>query len=383
MPHSELMVGNKAVAYGAKLARIEVTSAYPITPQTTIVHYLAEFVANGELDAKFIEVESEISAQISVQGASFAGARTFTATSGPGLFYMHHPMYGLRRPVVMAVVHRGAKSMQPDHTDLMAQRDTGWIQLYCEDNQEVLDTTIMAFKIAEDERVHLPVALGMDGYILSYTAEPVEIPDQEDVDKWLPPFNPKYGLGDPLPYDDWKLAQPVRGYGTQEAWIEHHEHLMNAKKIVSEVDEQFYKAFGRKYGGLFEEYKCEDADAVIIAMGTIASTARPAITKLQEDGYKVGLIKLKTFRPFPDVELREIAKKYKAIGVIDRNVSLGSGGVVHSELRGALYDMDERPNVIGFHTGMAGKEVTPQHINHIAKKTLRSIGEKVDQVEWV
>ena len=163
----ELMVGNKAVAYGAKLARIEVTSAYPITPQTTIVQYLAEFVANGELDAKFIEVESEISAQISVQGASFAGARTFTATSGPGLLYMHHPMYGLRRPVVMAVVHRGAKSMQPDHTDLMAQRDTGWIQLYCEDNQEVLDTTIMAFKIAEDERVHLPVALGMDGYILS------------------------------------------------------------------------------------------------------------------------------------------------------------------------------------------------------------------------
>lgn len=383
MPHKELMVGNKAVAYGAKLAKIQVTSAYPITPQTTIVQYLAEFVANGELNAKFIEVESEISAMISMQGASFGGARTFTATSGPGLYYMHHPMYGCRRPIVMAVVHRGGKSMQPDHTDLMAQRDTGWIHLYCEDNQEVLDTTIQAFKIAEDERVHLPIALGMDGYILSYTAEPVEIPDQEDVDKFLPPFKPKYSLGTAISYDEWKAAQPGGGYGSQGAWIEHHEHLMKSKKVINEVDEAFFKAFGRKYGGLYEEYKCEDADAVIIAMGTIASTARSAITQLQEDGHKVGMVKLKTFRPFPGDELRAIAKKYKAIGVIDRNVCLGSGGVVYNELRGALYDMDERPNVVGFHTGMAGKEVTPDHIKHIAKKTLRSIDEKVDQVEWV
>ena len=383
MPHKELMVGNKAVAYGAKLARIQVTSAYPITPQTTIVQYLAEFVANGELDAKFIEVESEISAMISMQGASFGGARTFTATSGPGLHYMHHPMYGCRQPIVMAVVHRGAKSMQPDHTDLMAQRDTGWINLYCEDNQEVLDTTIMAYKIAEDERVNLPVVLGMDGYILSYTPEPVEIPDQADVDKFLPPYKPKTGLGDPLPYAEWKAAQTPGSYGTQGAWIEHHEHMLESKKVINEVDEAFFKAFGRKYGGLYEEYKCEDADAVVIAMGTIASTARATITKLQEERHKVGLIKLKTFRPFPGVELREIAKKYKAIGVIDRNVSLGSGGVVFNELRGALYDMDERPNVVGFHTGMAGKEVTPDHIKHIAKKTLGSIPEKVDQVEWI
>ncbi len=383
MPKKELMVGNKAVAYGAKLAKIQVTSAYPITPQTTIVQYLAEFVANGELDAKFIEVESEISAMISMQGASFGGARTFTATSGPGLHYMHHPMYGCRRPIVMAVVHRGAKSMQPDHTDLMAQRDTGWIHLYCEDNQEVLDTTIMAYKIAEDERVNLPVALGMDGYILSYTAEPVEIPDQEDVDRFLPPYKPKTGLGDPLPYPEWKAAQPPMSYGTQNAWIDHHEHLNKSKKVINEVDEAFYKAFGRKYGGLFEEYKCEDADAVVIAMGTIASTARPAFTQLQKDGHKVGLVKLKTFRPFPGEELREIAKKYKAIGVIDRNVCLGSGGVVYNELRGALYDMDERPVVLGFHTGMSGEEVTPEKVKHIAHKTLRSIGETVDQVEWV
>ena len=384
MPHKELMVGNKAVAYGAKLARIEVTSAYPITPQTTIVQYLAEFVAKGELDAKFIEVESEISAQISVQGASFAGARVFTATSGPGLHYMHHPMMGCQQPIVMAVVHRGVKSMQPDHTDLMSQRDTGWIQLYCEDSQEVLDTMIMAYKIAEHNDVHLPVAIGLDGYILSYTAEPVEIPDQEEVDKFLPPFNPAYSLAKPLPYDEWKKAGGERLYGTQYAWITHHDRINGAKKIIKEVDEEYGKLFGRSYGGLFEEYKCEGADAVIIAMGTIASTARATITDLQEEGYKVGLIKLKTFRPFPIEELREAAKKYKAIGVIDRNVCLGSGGVVFTELRGAIYDLDEKPVVLGFHTGMAGEEVTPAKIKHIAKKTLDSIDKKVDQeVEWV
>ena len=237
------MVGNKAVAYGAKLARIEVTSAYPITPQTTIVQYLAEFVAKGELDAKFIEVESEISAQISVQGASFAGARVFTATSGPGLHYMHHPMMGCQRPVVMAVVHRGVKSMQPDHTDLMSQRDTGWIHLYCEDNQEVLDTTIMAYKIAEHKDVHLPVAIGMDGYILSYTAEPVEIPDQEDVDKFLPPFTPAYSLAKPLPYNEWVKAGDERYYGSQQAWIKHHDKIVNSKKITNQVDGEYGKMF--------------------------------------------------------------------------------------------------------------------------------------------
>lgn len=384
MPHKELMVGNKAVAYGAKLARIEVASAYPITPQTTIVQYLAEFVAKGELKSKFIEVESEISAQISVQGASFAGARVFTATSGPGLHYMHHPMMGCMQPIVMAVVHRGVKSMQPDHTDLMSQRDTGWIHLYCEDNQEVLDTTIMAYKIAEHEDVHLPVAIGLDGYILSYTAEPVEIPDQEDVDKFLPPFNPRYNLVKPLPYDDWVKAKGERLYGTQKAWIKHHETIMNSKKIIQQVDEEYGRMFGRSYGGLYEEYKCDDAEAVIIAMGTIASTARAAITELQEEGYSVGLIKLKTFRPFPGEELCESAMKYKSIGVIDRNICLGSGGVVFNELRGAIYDLDPRPKVLGFHTGMAGEEVTPAKIKHIAKKTLRSIKERVDQlVEWV
>ena len=383
MAHKELMVGNKAVAYGAKLSKVEVVSAYPVTPQTTIVQYLAEFVAQGELDARFIEVESEMSAQVSVQGASFTGARTFTATSGPGLLYMHHPMMGCQLPIVMAVVHRGNKSMQPDHTDLMAQRDTGWIHLYCEDNQEVLDTCMIAYKIAENAKVHLPVVLGLDGYILSYTAEPVEIPDQEEVDDYLPPYKPKYGLGNPLPYEEW-VKRPGGFYGSQNAWLSHHTKMMDTRKVIEEAHSEFNKKFGRNYGGLYDEYRCEDADAVLVAMGTIASTARPVIDQMRSHGKKVGLVKLKTFRPFPDDEFRELATRHKAIGVIDRNVSIGGGGVVYAELRSALYDLEDRPRVLGFHTGLAGKEVTPGHVNHMAEKTLNAAaGGAESAVEWV
>jgi pyruvate ferredoxin oxidoreductase alpha subunit len=338
MGKTEVIVGNKAVAYGAKLSRVEVISAYPVTPQTTIVHYLADFIASGEMNAKFIEVESEMSAQVSIQGASFAGARAFTATSGPGLLYMHHPMMGCQLPVVMAVVHRGNKSMQPDHTDLMAQRDTGWIQLYCENNQEVLDTCIMAYKIAEDNRVYLPVAIGLDGYILSYTAEPVNIPNQEDVDRFLPSFKSRSAIDPTVPYNEW-VKRTQRYRGTQEAWLMHHKNMMNATEVICEVDGLFNKTFGRSYGGIFEEYNCEGAEAVIVGMGTIASTARPVIDELRQEGKKVGLIKLKTFRPFPADEFRNLAKKYHAIGVIDRNISIGGGGVVFSEVRNALYDM--------------------------------------------
>lgn len=383
MVRTELMVGNKAVAYGAKLSRVEVISAYPITPQTTIIQYLAEFIASGELKARFIEVESEMSAQISVQGASFAGARAFTATSGPGLLYMHHPMMGCELPVVMAVVHRSNKSMQPDHTDLMAQRDSGWIQLYCENNQEVLDTCIMAYKISEDKRVYLPVTLGLDGYILSYTAEPVEIPDQEDVDDFLPPYESKSSIDPSIPYDVW-VKRVSRYYGSQEAWIKHHANMLNAKEVISEVDRDFCKAFGRSYGGLFEEYNCEDAEVVIIGMGTIASTARPVIDELREEGKDVGLVKLKTFRPFPIDEICQLAKKYRVIGVIDRNISIGGGGIVFGEVKNALYDMDDRPKVLGFHAGLAGKEVTPEHIRYIGEKTLKATREKVETViEWI
>ncbi|MBM3292203.1 pyruvate ferredoxin oxidoreductase [Candidatus Bathyarchaeota archaeon] len=385
MKHMELMVGNKAVAYGAKLARVQVISAYPITPQTTIVQYLAEFVAEGELKARFIEVESELSAMVAVQGASFAGARVFTATSGPGLLLMHHPMMeGSDLPVVMSVVHRSNKSMQPDHSDLMAQRDNGWIQLYCENNQEALDTALMSYKIAEDSRQTVPTIFGIDGYILSYTAEPVEIPDQEKVDEWLPPLKAPWAPDINISVQEWRRRQG-RMSGSQKAWIDHDTKFRNSLGIIKEAHASFEKTFGRGYGnGLLEEYNCENAEAVIIAMGTIASTARSVVDDLQKEGKRVGLVKLKCYRPFPAEEIRNLAKKYHAIGVIDRNVSLGSNGNVFNESRSAVYDMVERPKILGFHTGMAGSEVTPQIISKIAEKTLKSIKEPVDPiVEWV
>ena len=284
----EVMVGNKATATAVKLARVQVASAFPVTPQTTITEYLSEMVANGELDAEFVNAEGELSTQVIVQAASRVGARTFVCTSGPGQLYMHHPMHQTssnRLPVVMAVVHRGNKSMMPDHTDLMSQMWTGWIQLYVENNQEVLDTVLMAYKIAEDERVRIPIAVGYDGYVLSYTAEPVEIPDQGKVDAWLPPNKaiPSYLPGEQDPPSRIRLP-----------WKEHHEIIVNSKKVIMEVNDSYGKTFGRSFGnGLTETYRSEDADAILVAMGSIAGTARAAVDRLWEDGKKVGLVKLK------------------------------------------------------------------------------------------
>jgi len=414
---SEVMVGNKAVAYAVKLARARLISAYPITPQTTIVQYLSDMVASGELDAEFVNVEGEITAQMVCMAASITGARVFTATSGPGLLYMHHALHGTARyrlPVVMAVANRGVRTMGPDHTDLMAQRDTGWIQLYCENNQEVLDTGLMAYRIAEDERVRLPVAFGLDGYVLSYTAEPVTIPGQEEVDEFLPPYKGDYpvlpesfdaeieeykrhwGEGKkidepftPLPADEsfshLTMVKWGGGHDLQWRWRAHQEAMTRAKKVIKEVDEEYGRRFGRRYGGLVDEYRCEDAEAVIVAMGTIASTARAAIDRLRGDGKPVGLVKLKAFRPFPAEEFARIGEGVKAIGVLDRNISLGEGGVAFNSIRSAVYGLDERPAILGYHVGLAGNEVRVQDITRIAERTLKAArGEKVEPlVTWV
>jgi len=411
------MVGNKAVAYSVKLSKANLIAAYPITPQTTIVQYLSEFVASGDLQAEFVNVEGEITAQLACMAGSIAGARAFTATSGPGLLYMHHALHGTARyrlPVVMAVANRGVRTMGPDHTDLMAQRDTGWIHLYCENNQEVLDTGIMAYRIAEDERVRLPVAFGLDGYVLSYTAEPVEIPNQEKVDDFLPPYKSLYPVLPenfdieleeykrhwseghridepfiPYPADEsfshLTMVNWGAGHDLQWRWKGHQEAMMRAKQVIKEVDEEYGRRFGRSYGGLVDEYRCEDADAVIVAMGTIASTARAAIDNLRKDGKPVGLVKLKSFRPFPAEEFQRIGGCIRAIGVIDRNISLGEGGIVFGSIRSAMYGLEERPLVLGYHAGLAGNEVRVRDIEHMAERTLKAArGEKVESlVEWV
>jgi len=391
MEQWEVMVGNKAIAYSAMLSRVQYISAFPITPQTTIVQYLSNMVANGMIDAEYVTVEGELTAQASAFTASAAGCRAFTATSGPGLLYMHHPMHvtaGARLPVVMAVVHRSVKGMQPDHSDMMAQRDTGWMMYECEHSQELLDTGIMAYKIAEDERVRLPAIFAGDGYILSYTAEPVELPPQEEVDDFLPPYKSPWPL---LPEQMDKAMEFLMrqwGFGKDPQWLwqVQHEAMENAKTVIKEVNEEYGKRFGRSYGnGLVEEYMCDDAEAVIVAMGTIASTARVAIRSLRKQGKKVGLVKLKSFKPFPREEFQRIAEEVKAIGVIDRNISCGTGGIVFGNIRDSIYDVEERPRTLQFHAGLSGKEVKVGDLDKVAEKTLKAAqGETVSPlVEWV
>jgi len=382
------MVGNKATATAVKLARVQVASAFPVTPQTTITEYLSEMVANGEVDAQFVNVEGELSSQVVVQAASRVGARTFVCTSGPGQLYMHHPMHQTsanRLPVVMATVHRGNKTMQPDHTDLMSQLWTGWIQLYVEHNQEALDTCLMAFKIAEDPKVRIPVAFGYDGYVLSYTAEPVEIPDQDLVDKWLPPNKPIPSI---LP-DEVDPSTYGRGFGggdPQMRWKVHHDAIVNAEEVIKEVNESYGKTFGRSYGnGLTEKYRTEDAEAVIVAMGSMAGTARAAVDRLYDDGKKVGLVKIKCFLPFPKEDWVAIGEKVGAIGMIDRNVCLGHGGAAYTQIRNAIYDLEDRPSVLEFHAGMGGKEVRVDHLYKVGEKTLKAAksGKVATDVVWV
>ena len=385
----EVMVGNKAVAYAAKLARVKYISAFPITPQTTIVQYLSDMVANGEIDAEYVTMEGELSCQASAITASTT-VRSFTATSGPGLLYMHHPLHmtsWARLPLVMAVVHRTTKGMSPDQMDTMSQRDTGWLMLECQNAQELLDTGLMSFKIAEDPRVRLPMIFAGDGYILSYTSEPVEIPAQEEVDAFLGPYKRPYPMFPEEAVEARELMGAMWGGGDpQDAWRVQQEAAENAKIVIKEVNAEFEKWFGRSYGnGLVEEYKCEDVDAVIVAMGTIASTAKTAIDQMQKDGKRIGLVAIKSFKPFPSEEFQRIAENVSAMGVIDRNISTGTqGGITYTEIRHALYDMEDKPETINFFAGLRGKEVRVRDIKRMAEKTLKvANGEKVDsRVEW-
>jgi pyruvate ferredoxin oxidoreductase alpha subunit len=383
----EVMVGNKAAATAVKLARVQVASAFPITPQTTITQYLSEMYAAGEWDFDFVNVEGELSSQVVVQAASRVGARTFTCTSGPGLLYMHHPMQGTgsgRLPVVMAVVHRGYKGMQPDHSDLMSQQWTGWGHQYVEHAQEVLDSILMAYKVAEDPRIRIPIAVGYDGYVLSYTAEPVEIPDQALVDEWLPPNKPMPSI---LP-DEVDPNTFARGWGggdPQMPWKIHHEAVLKIEDVLKETMDSFEKTFGRRYGnGMIETYMMDDAECAIIAMGTIAGTAKAAVEKMQSEGKKVGLIKLRSFIPFPVKDFQEWAKKLEGFAVVDRSICPGKGGPVYSKLRDVLYDMEERPKMLQFHAGLGGKEVRTHDFEMIGDKILSYVkGGKEDPVTWV
>lgn len=361
----KIMVGNHAVSWGAMLSRAEVISAYPITPQTTIVEELSVLCADGTLKARFVPVESEHSAMACCVGASAAGVRTFTATSSQGLALMHEMLHwasGARLPIVMANVNRalGAPyNIWGEQSDSLAQRDTGWLQLYCENNQEVLDTVIQAFKIAEE--VLLPVMVVLDAFVLSHTAEPVEIPDQDRVDQFLPPFRPPYRLDAKDPRTFACLAPPEY---FMEFRYKMQQSMVASKEVCRRVDEEFGQVFGRKYG-LIEPYRCEGADLILVAAGAVASTARVVIDTLRDKGRKVGLVKLRLFRPFPKEELFLAVKEAEKVAVLDRDLSVGIGGMFAQEMRAAFCNEKRRPPIYSYITGLGGRDTTIQMLNDV------------------
>ncbi len=380
-----VMTGNYASAYGARAARAEVVSAYPITPQTSVVEKIASLVASGEMDAQFVKVESEHSAMATLIAASLAGARTYTATSSHGLMLMHELLIwasGARTPIVMSNVCRANGppwSVWADHHDAMAQRDTGWMQLFCEGNQEVLDSIIMSYKLAEREDIRLPSMINEDAFILSHTVEPVDVPDMEQVDDFLPKFDPRFKLDVDEPYGFGSLVMPDM---YMEFRFKINEAMEAARQGWRDVEKQFKNHFGRNHGGLLEFYKCEDADAVLVMAGSIASTAKDVVDKLRSEGKKVGLARIRVYRPFPVEEMRKLANMVNVIGVCDHSYTFGHWGPMAQEVRGALYGQADIPTIKNYIVGLGGKDMTPEVIEKIYQKTLEH-GGKDQEIEWI
>lgn len=368
----------EAVALAVKLANVDVIAAYPITPQTHIVEVLSEYVANGELDAEFLEIESEHSAISACLAAEAMGARTFTSSSSQGLALMHEILYttaGLRLPVVMAVANRSLSAplcVLTDFNDALAERDTGWIQIYVENAQEAFDSTLQAFRIAEDERVLLPAMVCFDGFYLSHATEPVEVLSPEEAAKFLPPLKIKYTLDPkkPVTMGAWVTSDHYMDFKLQQ-----EEAIMRAKDVIKEVNEEFGRLFGRRYGnGLVDAYRTDDADVILVTMGCMTGTARVSIDRLREEGKKVGLVKLRTFRPFPIEDIVETMKDTKVVAVVSRDISLGSfGGVALSEVRSAFYERKERPHVVGFVAGLGGRDVMVRDFRVMVNKAFQVV----------
>ena len=363
-----LLTGNHAVAWAARLARPKVVPVYPITPQTPVMELLTEFQAAGEFDAEILTPESEHSVMAACIPASLAGVRVFTATASQGLALMHEVLHyaaGARAPIVMANVNRTIASpwaFWPDQTDSLSQRDTGWIQLYVESAQEALDSVIQAFRIAE--RVLLPTMVNLDAFYVSHALEPVTLPAQEIVDDYLPPYAPEHFL-DPGRGESWGNVV------SQDMYYRHRREIGVAMDRVpapaAEADREWYARTGRRWG-VTESYHCEDAELVIVTMGSMCGTARDAVDALRDTGFPAGLLKVRLFRPLPAAELRAALQDVRDVVVLDRNFSPGVGGVLHQELRAALYGMKNAPGIHGYLAGVGGVNVSPQRIMHFARQ---------------
>jgi pyruvate/2-oxoacid:ferredoxin oxidoreductase alpha subunit len=376
-----LLTGNQAVAWGARLARPMVVPVYPITPQTPILEQLTKFQAEGNFDAEIITPESEHSVMSACIPASLVGTRVFTATASQGILLMHellHYASGARAPIVMANVNRTVASpwaFWPDQTDSLSQRDTGWIQYYVESAQEALDTVIQAFRVAE--QVLVPTLVNLDAFYVSHAMEPVLIPAQETVDGYLPAFNPPHRL-------DTDKVESWGNVVTQEMFFRHRQALGEAMARVPaltiQADQEWVQRTGRSYG-VIERYRCDGAATVIVTMGSMCGTARDAVDMLREAGQAVGLVKVRLFRPLPTRALLEALSGVEEVIVLDRNYSPGHGGVLHQELRAALYGSAVTPRIHGLLAGVGGVNVSPAKIVEFANQASHS--EALGESQWV
>ena len=396
--HDQMLDGNRAAAIAAKLCRVQVVAAYPITPQTPVTEALSEFVEKGELPAQYITVESEHSALAVCSSASLVGARTFTATSAHGLAYMHemlHWVAGTRLPVVLACVNRaiGAPwNVLNDQQDSISQRDTGWIQVYARNNQEILDSVIQAYKIAE--KTYLPVMVCYDGYILSHTEMPVEVPSQDAVDKYLPPYRPHTVLdpANPRNYNLVTLANPrvnaegVLCHGYMEIRYLLQEALHQSRETIIAAGQEFGQLFGRSYAKLLWEHRMQDAEIAMVATGSLALEAVVAADALREQGTKAGVLGLRVFRPFPGRDIAKALRRCSRIVVFDKNVSYGNEGATCNEIKAALYGSGSSAAVSNFIVGLGGRDVKARDLADAVKRVLSPLDKGTlgdEHAQWI
>lgn len=368
----QLLAGNHAVAEAVRLARVQFVAAYPITPQTPIYEKLSEMEHEGVLQGMMMRVESEHSAMAACVSASLTGVRTFTATASQGLALMHEMLHfaaGNRAPIVMCNVNRVISvpwGFGSDQSDSLSQRDTGWLQLYCEDAQEALDTVIQAFKIAE--QALFPVMVVIDGFFTSHFIEPIDIPEQATVDAFLPAFSI------PTRFDVQNPAYVANVVSPEQFMLyrrKSFEDMERTKPVIERVNTEYLEIVGRGYG-LVEAVDTEEAEVVLVTSGAMTSTARVAIRSLRDKGCKAGLLKLKGLRPFPAEEVRAILKEVPRIAVLDRNISIGQGGIWCQELKAAIYPLEERPVITGFVAGICGADVSVEMIEQMVLRALKA-----------
>ena len=383
---SHFISGNEAVAWGARLARPHVIAAYPITPQTVVIERLAEWVSEGHLDSEFLHVESEHSALSACMGASALGARSFTASSSQGLLYMAeclHYASGGRFPIVMMNANRALAlpwNIYGDQQDSLALLSSGWIQIYIEDAQEALDMTIQAFAIAEHADVLTPVMLNLDGFVLTHTYEPVQIPAQEDVDAFLPPFRAVSKMDLDAPTNMGFTAGPAH---YTEFKVQQHRAMLEATRVAVEVDAEFARRFGRSYGGAVAAYRCEDAEVVLVTLGSVAGTVRDAVDGLRGRGVAVGMLKLRFMRPFPAHEIAQALIGARVVGVLEKDVSFGSAGAVFSEVASTLAGAANRPVLLNFVAGLGGRDISRADVEQMFTDTIAVTTQPRERVRFV